>query len=76
MLDDIDPETVLNPKIIIEVLSDDAGREIESIVSGLDYLFFDIDEKSKPRRTAHITRSSRLNYLLCQAAAAKELSLI
>jgi len=64
------------PSIILEVLSDDAGREVESIVSGLDYLFFDIDEKSRPKRRAHITRSSRLNYLLCQPAAAKELSLI
>jgi FkbM family methyltransferase len=64
------------PSMIIEVLSDEAGREIESIVAGVGYLFFDIDEKSKPKQRDHIARSSRLNYLLCQPAAAKELGLI
>jgi len=64
------------PVLLVEVLSDEAGSRIQSLVAGLDYLYFDIDENSGIRQVFEIKQSSFYNYLLCQQSIAQNLGLI
>ncbi len=64
------------PTFLIEVLNDEVAKNIESLVDGLDYLYFDIDEIDKIERVDSIKQSSYYNYLICQENVAKELNLI
>ena len=66
---------MFRPNMIIEILSDDLGAEVERLVDGMGYLYFDIDEAGEPKRVARPRRSSRLNFLFCQPEAAKKLGL-
>jgi FkbM family methyltransferase len=64
------------PAILIEVLNDDIGKQIEKIVQGNNYLYFNIDEQGGTRRTESILKSDHYNYLLCQRDTAHSLGLI
>lgn len=65
------------PSILIEVLTDEVGHRVNKIVDGLEYLYFNIDDKTGTiRQVTHITRSDGFNYLLCDNHVAKKLGLI
>ena len=64
------------PSILVEVLNDDIGKQIEKIVHGNNYLYFNIDEQGGIRRTESILKSDHYNYLLCQPDTAHSLGLI
>ena len=68
------------PSMLIEVLSDEAGHEIERQIEGLGYLFFDIndDNRNGPcdlRRVDHIRKGRCLNYLLVQPEIARQIGI-
>jgi FkbM family methyltransferase len=63
------------PTILIEILNDEVGQNVEKIVKDLDYLYFNIDEKAGIRQVEKITRSDYYNYLLCSEAIAIKLQL-
>jgi FkbM family methyltransferase len=66
----------MHPAMLIEVLNDEAGSRIERILSGLEYLYFNINEKSgSVIRTNHILRSQTYNYLVCNKETALKLGL-
>lgn len=69
------------PSILVEVLSDEIGKQIENIITGRGYLYFNINDDSRngpkgARMTKNITKSDCLNYLLCSEKTAKSLKLI
>lgn len=64
------------PTIFIEILSNEAGKRVEKVITGLGYLYFDIDEKKGIRQVDKITKSAYYNYLLCNEKIAKQLNLI
>jgi FkbM family methyltransferase len=64
------------PALLIEVLDDAIGTQIERIVYGKNYLYFNIDEENGIRKTASILKSDHYNYLLCQPATAVALGLV
>lgn len=65
------------PDFLIEVLADDIGNKLQQIFDGLDYCYFNIDDKSgSVRRTDTIKKSDYFNYLVCTKASAKKLQLI
>ncbi|HVE59273.1 MAG TPA: FkbM family methyltransferase [Pyrinomonadaceae bacterium] len=65
------------PTILIEILNDEIGGKVETLVNEQDYLYFNIDEKSDSiRRVESITKSDYYNYLLCSEIKARELNLI
>ncbi len=64
------------PAMLIEILNDDVGRNVEHIVSGLGYLYFNIDENNGIKQTQSITQSDYYNYLLCDRETAQYLKLI
>jgi FkbM family methyltransferase len=63
------------PTLLIEILNDQVGARVERTVEGMDYLYFNIDERSGTRRVERITRSDYYNYLLCSREVARDLGL-
>ena len=68
------------PSLLIEILNDEVGRRVEELTSGLDYLYFDVnDNPGRGRLGAHRATSIRqgacLNYLLVSRAVADQLGL-
>ena len=54
------------PVILIEILNDEIGARVQHIIQGLNYRFYNIDEKTDTiTEVKSITRSSFFNYLLC-----------
>lgn len=64
------------PTILIEVLSDEVGIKIESMVSDMGYLYFNIDEDSGITQVDSILKSDYYNFLLCDQEKAVDLGLI
>jgi FkbM family methyltransferase len=64
------------PTFLVEVLTDGAGRRLESLVDGLGYVYFDLDEVRPPRLSPHIGASSHWNYLVCQPQVAATLGIL
>lgn len=64
------------PSLLIEVLNDEVGAEIEKLVKDLDYLYFSIDELSEAKQVKTIVKSAYYNYLICSPDMAKRLHLI
>ncbi len=59
--------SAMRPTMLIEILSSDIGQRVEALVSELDYLYFNVDERGGIRRTDHIGKSDFYNYVLCAA---------
>jgi FkbM family methyltransferase len=65
------------PALLIEILEDEVGKRVEELVSGKEYLYFNIDDKKKSlRRVDHIVKSDLWNYLICSKEKAHFLGLI
>ena len=64
------------PTILIEILSDEIGAKVQNLLRGIDYLFFNLDEKTQPRQVPDITKSESYNYLVCKKEVAVDLGLI
>jgi FkbM family methyltransferase len=64
------------PTMLLEVLSDAAADRLRPILDGLDYVFFDIDDVSEPRRVETLRKSSHWNVLVCLPAVATALGLL
>jgi FkbM family methyltransferase len=68
--------TQFRPILLIEVLNDEVGDRIQTLLENLGYLYFDIDEVAGPSQVQHIKKSSGYNYLLCSKQIALKLGLI
>lgn len=64
------------PALLIEVLDDEKGKEIETLVEEIPYLYFNINEKTGVRQVEMITQSDSFNYLLCTKEDASYLNLL
>lgn len=54
------------PAVLIEILDDSIGRDIEHMIEGLGYHFFNIDEERGLQPVAHLSKSHSYNFLLAQ----------
>jgi FkbM family methyltransferase len=66
----------MRPAMLIEITSEAMAEKIESIVKGLGYLYFNIDEKDNVVQMPKLTKSDYYNYLLCSPETAMQLKLI
>lgn len=64
------------PTLLIEILNDEIGEKVQSIIKNIDYLYFNIDEVNIPKRVDKIVKSDYYNYLVCKKEIAKKLNLI
>jgi hypothetical protein len=65
--------------MLVEILDDAAGAQVEAIVDGLGYLYFDIDDRpaAGPRalvRKPHLGKGAHLNWLLVSEAQSRRLA--
>lgn len=66
---------LFRPTILIEILNNEVGTNVQKLIAGLDYLYYNIDEEGGIRRVEEITKSDYFNYLLCSKEVAKKLNL-
>lgn len=60
------------PTMLVEVLNDTVGQNIEKLVSGKGYAYFSLDEKAGTiRQVERISKSDYFNYLICKESIAK-----
>jgi FkbM family methyltransferase len=64
------------PTILIEILNEEIAQHITEIISGLNYLYFNIDEKGQVKQTPNLTKSDYYNYLICRPEIARTINLI
>ena len=65
------------PDFLIEVLSEDVADKLQRLFDGLQYHYFNIDDKNgNIRKTNTIEKSDYFNYLVCTEESAKQLKLI
>lgn len=68
---------LFRPTILIEILNDEVGAQVEEMVKDKGYLYFNIDDKNSGcRQTEHIVKSDYYNYLLCDDKTARKLDLL
>ena len=60
----------------IEILESQIGENIERLIAGQGYLFFNINENEGIKQVPHIQKSDVHNYLLCQPSVAEKLGLL
>jgi FkbM family methyltransferase len=63
------------PTLLIEILNNEVGEKVQKLVEGLDYLYFNIDEKGGIRQVEKIVKSDYFNYLFCTKEVANKLGL-
>ncbi len=64
------------PTLLIEILNEEVAEKVNTVLDGMNYLFFNIDELAGIRQTAKIEKSDYYNYLVCSPEVAKNLKLI
>lgn len=65
------------PTLLLEVLDDRVGAEVQRELCGLGYMYFNIDEVSGAlEETENICKSSTMNYLILQPRVAASIGLI
>ena len=67
---------IYTPTILIEILNDEVGKKVQDLMNGLEYLYFNIDEKIGARRVELISKLEYNNYLLCNSSMATNLGLL
>ena len=63
------------PTILIEIRDEDVAAGVEEQVSGLGYLYFNIDERAGVREVSRLGASDYFNFLLCSEETATSLGL-
>lgn len=63
------------PAILIEIRDEDVAARVEAQVTGLGYLYFNIDERAGVREVGRLGASDYFNFLLCTEATAAAIGL-
>jgi len=64
------------PNILIEILTDDVAARLSKLIDGLEYLYFNIDERGRIKPTVVLEKSDYYNFLFCSKATAVTLRLL
>ena len=64
------------PSILIEILNDEVGKKVESLVKNINYLYFNIDENKGIKKVDGISKSDYYNYLLCSEEVARNIGIL
>lgn len=64
------------PSMLIEILNEKVAAEVGSILNGLDYDYYNIDDITWPPKKTHaLSRSGHFNFLVCRPEVAKSIGL-
>jgi FkbM family methyltransferase len=65
----------MTPALLLEIKSQEKANLIASLLKGLNYLYFDINEKSGVRQLSELHGSTNLNVLVCPPQLANQVLL-
>ena len=65
---------IFEPSILIEILNEKVAKGIQNIISGIDYVFFNIDENNGVRQVTKLEKSDYYNFLICKPEVARRLN--
>ncbi len=54
------------PDFLIELLNDTVASNVENLLKGIDYDFYNIDEKTGLTKCKQLTKSNSYNFLICK----------
>lgn len=63
------------PSMLIEILTNEVAAEVNELISGTDYLLYNVDEERGLVRQQSVTKSTHFNFLLCRPQVAVQLGL-
>ncbi|MBK7297772.1 MAG: FkbM family methyltransferase [Flavobacteriales bacterium] len=65
------------PSMLIEILNEKVASEVSEIISGIDYVYFNIDDVTwPPRQVTSLAKSEHLNFLICKPEIARSIGLM
>ncbi|MCE3278815.1 MAG: methyltransferase [Bacteroidetes bacterium] len=64
------------PTFLIEILNDEIATRVQTLFKGMNYLFYNIDEKNPPVLVHQLVKSAHFNFLICKKEVALKLGLI
>lgn len=66
----------MQPTLLIEILSDEIGKKVQTLFEKCNYIYFDINENGKITCIPNIQTSTSFNYLVCSKDVAIKLCLM
>jgi FkbM family methyltransferase len=66
---------LFRPSMLIELLNEEVAAAVEKELAGMNYYYFNIDERAGIRRVAELGKSDFFNFLVCPEEVARELQL-
>ena len=66
----------MQPDFLIEIQNENIGREVEKILVPKNYLYYAIDEISKPMRIESLYKVNCRNFLICKQETAQKLDIL
>jgi FkbM family methyltransferase len=63
------------PTFLIEIQSDAIAARIEELVTGCNYMYYNIDENGGISKVEHLTKSSYFNFLFCSKEISDKIGL-
>jgi FkbM family methyltransferase len=67
---------LFKPDMLIEIQTDEIANGISTLIKNIDYVFFNINEKTGIKQVERLGKSDTLNYLICKRQTAIDLKLI
>ena len=64
------------PTLLVEILNEDVADGIKKLISGIDYVFYNIDENIGIRKVSQLSKSDYYNFLICKPEVASELEVL
>ena len=66
----------MKPAMLIEILNDKVAAGVEALITGMNYLYFNISEEGETIQQAHLGKSKTFNFLICDESTAKKIGVI
>lgn len=66
----------MRPTLLIEILNNDIGAKVESLLRNLNYIYFRVDQLGIVKTSDISVKSNYCNYLICDKVVARKLNLI
>lgn len=64
------------PTFLIEILNEEVAAGVTELISGINYVFYNIDENAGIRKVSKLSTSDYYNFLICKPEIAEELAVL